>query len=85
MSVYNLQVKYPKFGKYGFIQVVNLCLVCYHLVFSTTHHPELIWSTFEHKDNAPDGPCTGPTTPPAPFKAWAFNNRASTDCSKINN
>ncbi len=85
VPVYNPQVKDPKTGKYGVVQVVNLGLVGYHLVFSTTHHPELIWSTFEHKDNAPDGPCTGPTKPPAPFTVWAFNNRASTDCSKINN
>jgi hypothetical protein len=84
VPVYNPQVKDPKTGKYGVVQVVNLGLVGYHLVFSTTHHPELIWSTFEHVDNAPDGPCTGPTTPPAPFTAWAFNNRASTNCSNIN-
>jgi hypothetical protein len=85
VPVYNPQVKDPKTGKYGVVQVVNLGLVGYHLVFSTSHHPELIWSTFEHVDNAPDGPCTGPTTPPAPFKAWAFNNRASTSCANINN
>jgi hypothetical protein len=85
VQVWNPQVKDPKTGKYGVIQVVNLGLVGYHLVFSTSHHPELIWSTFEHVDNAPDGPCTGPTTPPAPFTAWAFNNRASTSCSNINN
>ena len=84
VPVWNPQVKDPKTGKYGVVQVVNLGLVGYHLVFSTYHHPELIWSTFEHVDNAPDGPCTGPTTPPAPFTAWAFNNRASTDCTNIN-
>jgi hypothetical protein len=85
VQVFNPQVKDPKTGKYGVIQTVNLGLVGYHLVFSTTHHPEMIWATFEHVDNAPEGPCTGPTTPPAPFQAWAFNNRAATNCTNINN
>jgi hypothetical protein len=85
VPVWNPQVKDPKTGKYGVVQTVNLGLVGFHLVFSTTHHPELIWSTFEHVDNAPDGPCTGPTKPPAPFTAWAFNNHAQTSCADINN
>jgi hypothetical protein len=64
----------------------DLGLTGLHLVFATAHHPELIWSTFEHIDNAPNGPCVpGKTTKPPPgFKTWAFNNAASTDCSKIN-
>jgi hypothetical protein len=87
VPVYNPQVKDPKTGKYGVIQVVNLGMVGYHLVFATSHHPELIWSTFEHVDNAPDGPCINgkTTTPPPPFTKWAFNNRASTSCTNINN
>jgi hypothetical protein len=85
VEVYNPQVKDPKTGKYGVVQKVNLGLVGYHLVFSTLHHPELIWATFEHADNAPDGPCVGPTRPPAPFAGWAFNNQASTSCANTNN
>jgi hypothetical protein len=64
---------------------VDLGLAGFHLVYTTPNHKEMVWATFEHVANAPAGPCTGPTTPPAGFKGWAFNNAASTDCSKINN
>jgi hypothetical protein len=45
----------------------------------------MVWATFEHVDNAPDGPCTGPTAPPPGFTGWAFNKASQTSCSNINN
>lgn len=33
---------------------VTLACVGYHLVGSTADHPEMVWATFEHTDNAPD-------------------------------
>ena len=35
-------------------QTIELAMVGMHVVGSVTGHPELIWSTFEHIDNAPD-------------------------------
>jgi len=32
---------------------VTLAMVGYHVVGSTTDHPEMIWATFEHNDNVP--------------------------------
>jgi hypothetical protein len=63
---------------------VDLGLVGFHLVYTTPGHKEMVWASFEHVDNAPNGPCTGPTTPPAGFSGWAFNKATSTDCSKVN-
>ncbi len=60
----------------------DLALVGFHLVYAPAGHPELVWATFEHVANAPDGPCTGKaTTPPAGFKKWTYNNSADPDCS----
>lgn len=59
-------------------------LVGFHLVYTTPHHPEMVWASFEHEANAPDGPCSGPTTPPAGYGGWAFNDAASTDCTQVN-
>jgi hypothetical protein len=63
---------------------VNLGLAGFHLVYTTANHKEMVWATFEHIDNAPDGPCAGATAPPPGFSGWAFNNAASTDCTNIN-
>ena len=49
---------------------VTLGLVGFHLVINTPLHPEFIWATFEHVDNAPD--CSNPQ--PAPADGWSFNN-----------
>ena len=61
-----------------------MALTGFHLVFATKGHPELIWATFEHVANAPDGPCVAGTAPPAPFQGWTFNNVKDTDCTNIN-
>ncbi|HEV3459590.1 MAG TPA: hypothetical protein VHG32_23815, partial [Thermoanaerobaculia bacterium] len=55
---------------------VTLGLVGFHLAYATKSHPEMVWATFEHIDNAPNGPCNGPTTSQLPkgFTSWAFNN-----------
>ena len=39
----------------------DMLLVGLHVVFVTVGHPEFVWATFEHKDNAPDlgGPGQG--------------------------
>jgi hypothetical protein len=69
----------------GGCKPTDLALVGLHLVYAPAGHPELIWATFEHVANGPDGPCAGkPTTPPAGFKNWTYNDKASTDCGKAN-
>jgi hypothetical protein len=66
--------------------VVNLGLAGFHLVFATKGHPEMVWATFEHIDNAPNGPCTGSTTNQVPkgFTGWAFNDAAAASCADVN-
>ena len=63
-------------------------LVGFHLVYSIPNHPELVWATFEHVANSPDGPCTnGQNTCgqlPAGFTGWSYNNCKSTSCTGIN-
>lgn len=51
----------------------TVALVGFHLVRKTPLHPEWIWATFEHRDNAPD--CKNPQ--PAPASGWSFNDPAS--------
>lgn len=53
---------------------VTLGLVGFHLVINTQLHPEFVWATFEHVNNAPD--CTNPQPPPA--AGWSF---LSSDCA----
>jgi hypothetical protein len=62
---------------------VTLGLAGFHLVYATPGHPEMVWATFEHIDNAPNGPCSGATTSQLPkgFAGWAFNQATSTNCS----
>lgn len=50
-------------------------LIGFHLVKSTELHPEFIWATFEHRQNAPD--CQKEPSPSA-SASWSF---ASKDCS----
>lgn len=58
----------------GTTQQVLLGLVGFHIVKNMPSHPEFIWASFEHKDNAPD--CDG--TEPAPPSGWSF---ASAQCA----
>jgi hypothetical protein len=37
-------------------QVVELALVGMHVVGTVQHHPEFVWASFEHVDNAPNAP-----------------------------
>jgi hypothetical protein len=37
-------------------KTVKMALVGMHVVGSTAGHPEMIWATFEHKNNAPNAP-----------------------------
>ena len=46
-----------------------LGMVGFHLVKSTTLHPEFVWATFEHKSNAPE--CQ---TTPDPNAKWSFTS-----------
>jgi hypothetical protein len=55
---------------------VILGLVGFHLVINTANHPEFVWATFEHKENAPD--CTKPQQTPA--SGWSFTSQACAAC-----
>jgi hypothetical protein len=48
---------------------VTVALVGMHVVTKTPLHPEWIWATFEHVDNAPD--CANPSEKP-PEGGWTF-------------
>lgn len=48
-------------------------LVGFHLVKSTALHPEFIWATFEHKNNAPD--CQKPSSGKS-ARDWSFASEA---------
>ncbi len=54
---------------------VSLGLIGFHLVRNTADHPEFVWASFEHGDNAPD--CLEPLS--APAAGWSFT---SDDCEK---
>ena len=59
---------------------VTLGLVGFHLVINTQLHPEFVWATFEHKNNAPD--CTNPQS--APAGGWSFLSDDCTTCLQQN-
>lgn len=59
---------------------VTLGLVGFHLVINTQLHPEFVWATFEHVNNAPD--CTNPQAPPA--AGWSFLSAACATCLQQN-
>lgn len=60
---------------------VALGLVGMHIVSKTPTHPEFIWATFEHKNNAPD--CGNLSATPPLGGDWTFYDKDCTgdDCS----
>lgn len=65
----------------GFTQnPLTLGLVGFHLVINTQLHPEFVWATFEHVNNAPD--CTNPQNPPA--AGWSFLSKDCATCLQQN-
>lgn len=48
----------------------TLGLVGFHIVHKTPDHPESIWATFAHEDNAPE--CAAPAAKSPTGQAWAF-------------
>ena len=60
----------------GTSQQVLLGLVGFHIVKNTPNHPEFLWASFEHKDNAPD--CDG--TVPVPAAGWSFASKECAEC-----
>jgi hypothetical protein len=64
----------------GKSQEVTVALVGFHVIQKTENHPEWIWSTFEHVNNAPD--CKDPQ--PAPPGGWTFNTNQGPDCPECN-
>ena len=89
----------PNYGRFYVLQNVtyqdpqtnqcvtgDMALVGFHLVYATPGHPEMVWATFEHIANAPNGPCLQgqTTTPPAGFTTWTYNNPKSTSCDGVN-
>ena len=68
----------------GPVQQKLLAMVGMHVVGSTAGHPEMIWATFEHVNNAPNGAYSyrnksGATVPLQlnPQGKWLFNNGAA--------
>ena len=55
---------------------LTLGLVGFHLVINTANHPEFVWVTFEHNNNAPN--CTSPQATPA--GNWSFTSAACAAC-----
>lgn len=59
---------------------VVLGLVGMHIVSKTPTHPEFIWATFEHRNNAPD--CANPTANAPLGGDWTFYDQNCTgDCT----
>ncbi|GEM_PF-479604 len=61
----------------------DLGMVGFHIVVNTGAHPEFIWATFEHVDNAPD--CTVITpeqgfTRAQPATGWSFASNSCNVC-----
>ena len=51
---------------------VTLGLVGMHIIYKTPNHPEFIWATFEHKNNAPN--CSDVSAKPPLGGDWTFYN-----------
>jgi hypothetical protein len=61
----------------------TLALVGFHIGGVVKDHPEMIWATFEHKDNAPDVPATFDADTPISDRDWTFY-KANTPYSGCN-
>ena len=59
---------------------VTLGLVGFHIANWTPKHPEMIWASFEHKDNAPL--CDGSSA--LPSSGWAFASNDAAQCLSQN-
>lgn len=57
-----------------------LGLIGFHLARSTALHPEMVWATFEHKDNARD--CFNPQATPS--AGWSFTSSTCAQCLTMN-
>jgi hypothetical protein len=71
-SYYTITATVPAVSK----QTLTLGLVGFHLVMNTATHPEFVWATFEHNNNAPN--CTSPQATPA--DNWSFTSAACAGC-----
>lgn len=58
---------------------VTLGLVGMHIVTKTPTHPEFIWATFEHKNNAPD--CGNTRAQPPLGGDWTFYDKNCKNCT----
>ncbi len=56
----------------------TLGLVGYHLARGTSKHPELIWTSYEHKSNAPN--CLNPSASVEPEDSWSFLSEPCSQC-----
>lgn len=64
----------------GGTRPVTLGLVGFHLVNWTSKHPEMIWATFEHQNNAPL--CDGSSV--TPVSGWSFASTEAAQCLGTN-
>lgn len=62
----------PASATNGGCEAQLLGLVGFHIVHKTPDHPESIWETFEHEDNAPE--CSGAAAKGPSGKPWSFYN-----------
>ncbi|MEY4581265.1 MAG: hypothetical protein RL701_5968 [Pseudomonadota bacterium] len=62
-------------------KTVDLGLVGMHIVSKTANHPEFVWATFEHKNNAPDCTKLDATAPLA--GGWTFFDKTAYDNCKL--
>lgn len=74
-TYYTMQATLP-----GSATPVTLGMVGFHIANWTSKHPEMIWATFEHKNNAPL--CDGSS--PVPANGWAFASSDAAQCLTAN-
>lgn len=64
----------------------RVALVGMHVVFVVQGHPEFIWATFEHNNNAPDFTAGRTPTQPVSNEDWTFYKAGTPaiECNQIN-